>query len=74
VGAATAAKEAGQAFFEVQLEVGSHAGSAGWGNAEGRHITSSSAVTLAEIEKLGALKAVGWALISGYCCSDRQRR
>jgi hypothetical protein len=53
VGAATAAKEAGQAFFEVQLEVGSHAGSAGWGNAEGRHITSSSAVTLAEIEKLG---------------------
>ena len=53
VGAATAAKEAGQAFFEVQLDVGAHVGSAGWGAAEGRHTTLSSAVTLGEIEKLG---------------------
>ena len=53
VGAATAAKEAGQPFFEVQLEVGAHIGSAGWGAADGRHSTSSSAVTLGEIEKLG---------------------
>ena len=53
VGAATAAKEAGQAFFEVQLDVGAHVGSAGWGAAEGRHTTSSSAVTLGEIERLG---------------------
>ena len=53
VGAATAAKEAGQAFFEVQLDVGAHVGSAGWGAADGRHTTSSSAVTLGEIEKLG---------------------
>jgi hypothetical protein len=53
VGAATAAKEAGQAFFEVQLDVGAHIGSAGWGAADGRHTTSSSAVTLGEIEKLG---------------------
>jgi hypothetical protein len=53
LGAATAAKEAGQPFFEVQLEVGAHIGSAGWGAADGRHTTSSSAVTLGEIEKLG---------------------
>jgi len=53
VGAATAAKEAGQPFFEVQLDVGAHIGNAGWGAADGRHTTSSSAVTLGEIEKLG---------------------
>jgi hypothetical protein len=53
VGAATAAKEAGQAFFEIQLEVGAHAGSAGFGTADGRRTTSSSAATLGEIEKLG---------------------
>ena len=29
VGAATAAKEAGQPFFEIQLEVGRHAGARG---------------------------------------------
>src|SRR5215470_2586934 len=33
VGAATYAKEQGQTFFEVQLEVGSHTGSAGFGSA-----------------------------------------
>jgi hypothetical protein len=53
VGAATAAKEAGQPFFEIQLEVGGHAGSAGFGSVTGRRTTSSSAVTLGEIEKLG---------------------
>jgi len=53
VGAATAAKEAGQPFFEVQLEVGSHTGSAGFGSATGRRTMSSSAATLGEIEKLG---------------------
>jgi len=53
VGAATAAKEAGQPFFEIQLEVGSHTGSAGFGSAAGRRTTSSSAATLGEIEKLG---------------------
>jgi len=35
VGAATAAKEAGQPFFEVQLDVGAHIGSAGWGSLVG---------------------------------------
>ncbi|HEY3979988.1 MAG TPA: hypothetical protein VGM79_22115 [Streptosporangiaceae bacterium] len=33
VGAATAAKEAGQAFFEIQLQVGTHTGTAGFGSA-----------------------------------------
>jgi len=53
IGAATLAKEAGQAFFEVQLEVGGHTGSAGFGSTDGRRTTSSSAATLGEIEKLG---------------------
>jgi hypothetical protein len=53
VGAATAAKEAGETFFEVQLRVGSHTGTAGFGSTDGRHTTASSATTLGEIEKLG---------------------
>ena len=53
VGAATAAMEAGEAFFEVQLEVGSHLGSAGFGSIDGHHSVSSSASTLGEIERLG---------------------
>ena len=53
VGAATAAKEAGQTFLEVQLEVGGHVGSAGFGSIDSRRTTSSSAATLGEIERLG---------------------
>jgi hypothetical protein len=53
IGAATAAKEEGQTFFEVQLEVGSHVGTASFGTYEGRRSTSSSAAILGEIEKLG---------------------
>jgi hypothetical protein len=53
VGAATFAKEEGQTFFEVQLEVGGHTGSAGFGGIDGRRTTSSSAVVLGEIEQLG---------------------
>lgn len=53
VGAATAAKEAGNRFFEVQLEVGSHHGSAGFGSVDTRRTTASSAATLAQIEELG---------------------
>lgn len=53
VGAATAAMEEGQAFFEVQLEVGGLSGSASFGSASGRRTTSSSAVILGEIEQLG---------------------
>jgi hypothetical protein len=53
VGAATLAKEAGDPFFEVQLRVGRHTGTAGFGTTDTRHTTSSSATTLGEIEKLG---------------------
>ena len=53
VGAATAAKEAGQTFLEVQLEVGGHVGSAGFGSIDSRRTTTSSAATLGEIERLG---------------------
>jgi hypothetical protein len=53
VGGATAAMEAGQLFYEVQLEVGAHLGSAGFGGIESRRTTSSSAATLGEIEELG---------------------
>jgi hypothetical protein len=61
VGAATAAKEAGQAFFEVHLEVAQHLGSAGFGSADGRRTTASSAQTLEAIERLGwRLENVGY--------------
>ena len=53
VGAATAAMEEGETFFEVQLEVGSHIGSAGFGSIDGDRSVSSSARTLGEIEGLG---------------------
>jgi hypothetical protein len=73
VGAATAAKEEGQRFFQVQLEVGRHAGSAGWGATEGRHTTSSSAATLGEIENLGwRLEHAGYYfMITGEQSTDR---
>ncbi|HEY6933864.1 MAG TPA: hypothetical protein VI452_10725 [Marmoricola sp.] len=53
IGAATAAKEEGQTFLEVQLEVGGHVGSAGFGSIDGRRTEASSAATLAEIERVG---------------------
>jgi hypothetical protein len=60
-GAATVAKEAGDPFFEVQLRVGRHTGTAGFGTTDTRHTTSSSANTLGEIEKLGwRLEHVGY--------------
>jgi len=43
IGAATLAKEAGQAFFEVQLEVGGHTGSAGSGSTDGRRLSGLGA-------------------------------
>jgi hypothetical protein len=51
LGAATAAKEAGQPFLEIQLEVGGHVGSAQFGITDGRRTSSSSAATLGEIER-----------------------
>jgi hypothetical protein len=73
VGAATAAREAGQPFFEVQLEVAGHAGRAGFGSIDGRRSTSSSAATLGEIEKLGwRLEHVGYYfMITGETSTDR---
>jgi hypothetical protein len=53
VGSATAAKKAGHRFFEVQLQVGGHEGTAGFGSTTSRRSASSSAATLEEIEKLG---------------------
>jgi hypothetical protein len=53
VGAAAAAKEAGQVFFEIQLEVGGHTGSASWGMASGQRTAASSAAMLGEIERVG---------------------
>jgi multidrug efflux pump subunit AcrA (membrane-fusion protein) len=73
VGAATAAKEAGQTFFETQLEVGTHSGRAGFGSADGERTTTSSAVTLGEIEQLGwHLEHVGYYfMITGQTSTDR---
>jgi hypothetical protein len=53
VGAAMAAFDAGQEFFEVQLEVGAHTGTASFGSAQGQRSTSSSAVVLGDIEQVG---------------------
>ncbi len=53
VGAATAARDGGQEFFEVQLEVGAHTGTASFGSAQGRRTTSSSAGILGDIEQVG---------------------
>jgi hypothetical protein len=53
VGAATAAKEAGQSFFEVQLQAGGHEGTSGFGGTTSRRTAKSSATTLEEIEKVG---------------------
>jgi len=61
VGLATAAKEAGDTFFQVQLEVARHTGSAHFGMLTGQRSTSSSAATLGEIEKIGwRLEHVGY--------------
>lgn len=53
VGAATAARDAGEQFFEIQLEVGNHTGTASFGSAQGQRSTSSSAAVLGEIEQVG---------------------
>jgi hypothetical protein len=52
-GAAAAARDAGQEFFEIQLEVGMHTGTASFGSAQGQRTTSSSAAILGEIEQVG---------------------
>ena len=76
IGAATAAKEQGQIFFEVQLEVGGHVGSAGFGSIASRRTTASSAAVLGQIEKLGwRLEHAGYFfMITGESSTDRPRR
>jgi len=73
VGAATAAREAGHQFFEVQLEVGGHRGSAGFGAASGQRSATSSAEVLSQIEDLGwHLEHVGYYfMITGETSTDR---
>jgi len=73
VGAATAAKEAGQQFFEIQLEVGGHLGTSGFGSTDGQRSTSSSAAILGEIERVGwRLEQVGYFyMITSETSSDR---
>jgi hypothetical protein len=53
VGAATAAKEAGETFLELQLQVGGHVGQASWGTTTGERRATSSAGVLASIEDVG---------------------
>ena len=53
LGAATAAMEAGQTYFEIQLQVGAHTGSAGFGATDSQRTVASSAAILGDIEKLG---------------------
>jgi len=73
VGAATAAKEAGQEFFEVQLEVGAHIGTAGFGSTDGHRTASSSAAILGDIEKVGwRLEHAGYFyMVTSETSSDR---
>jgi hypothetical protein len=73
VGAATVAKEAGQSFFEVQLEVGGHSGDAWFGTTGSRRTTASSAAILGEIEKLGwrLEHASYFFMVTGETSTDR---
>ena len=73
VGAATTAMQQGEPFFEIQLQVGSHSGSAGFGAIDGRRDTSSSAATLGAIEKLGwRLEHAGYYfMVTGETSTDR---
>jgi len=60
VGQATAAKEAGQGFFEIQLEVGSsQRDSTIFG---GNNDTSGATRTTSHAGTLAAIEAVGWKL------------
>ena len=55
-GLAVAAKRAEERYFEIQLEVGAHRGTASFGSVSGDWQPGSSARVLADIEK------AGWAL------------
>jgi len=75
IGQATAAKQAGQRFFELQMSVGYHQREAMWGS---RDYTSndqviSSAGMLGEIERLGwRLEHVGYVFqMTGQSSTER---
>lgn len=53
LGRATTAKEQGQRFLELQLEVGTRSGQASFGAVTTSGSTNSSAAVLAEVEALG---------------------
>jgi hypothetical protein len=73
LGRATAAKQAGHEFFELQLDVGGHTGTASFGTAGGTRETTSSAQTLAELEKVGwRLEHAGYVfLMTGESSTNR---
>lgn len=73
VGAATAAKQSGQRFLEVQLPVGGHVGQASGGVASGQRTTSSSASVLAQIEDVGwRLEHAGYLyMVTGETSTER---
>ena len=73
LGAATTAMEAGQAFFEIQLQVGAHTGNASFGATDSRRTVASSAAILGEIEKLGwRLEHAGYYfMVTGETSTDR---
>ena len=75
LGQATTAMEAGQVFFEIQLEVGRAEGQAMWGTrdyASSEQITSSAEL-LGEIERLGwCLEHVGYVFrMTGQSSTER---
>ncbi len=53
VGAATAARDAGEQFFELQLDVRSQQGQASFGGVTSTRSATSSATVLAQVEALG---------------------
>jgi hypothetical protein len=72
-GAATTAMEAGQAFFEIQLQVGAHTGNASFGSTDSQRTVASSAAILGEIEELGwRLEHAGYYfMVTGEKSTDR---
>jgi hypothetical protein len=73
VGSATAAKEAGERFLELQLPVGGHIGQASWGMATGSRTVSSSAAVLGQIEEVGwrLEHASYFFMVTGESSTDR---
>lgn len=63
LGRATAARDVGHTFFEMQLELGRAEGRAGWGT---RDYESSEQITSAA-ELLGEIERVGWRLEHVAC-------